>query len=133
MKTKKSPEQRITIKIGLIFLVVILFFSGLFVYSTILKKNIDAQKEEMENSYRVLLYSNHLILSIQNAQDVLNQYMVSPRRVFQHQYDSISQDISEQIEIIKSSSPDNTQSALLEFNCKQIIGTVQISKSAIGT
>lgn len=114
MKTKKSPEQRITIKIGLIFLVVILFFSGLFVYSTILKKNIDAQKEEMENSYRVLLYSNHLILSIQNAQDVLNQYMVSPRRVYQHQYDSISQDISEQIEIIKSSSPDNTQSALLE-------------------
>ena len=93
MGSKKSPEQRITIKIGLILLVVLLFFSGLFVYSTILKKNIDAQKEEMDNSYRVLLYSNQLITSIQNAQDALNRYLVSPRRVYQQQYDSISQDI----------------------------------------
>ncbi len=114
MGSKKSPEQRITIKIGLILLVVLLFFSGLFVYSTILKKNIDAQKEEMDNSYRVLLYSNQLITSIQNAQDALNRYLVSPRRVYQQQYDSISQDISEQIETIKSSSPENDQSALLE-------------------
>ncbi|MDD4778400.1 MAG: hybrid sensor histidine kinase/response regulator [Fermentimonas sp.] len=114
MKSKKSTEQRITIKIGLIFLVVLLFFSGLFIYSAILKKNIDAQKEEMDNANRVLLYSNNLIVSIQHAQDILNHYMVSPRRVYRQQYDSISQDISEQIDIIKSSSPDNAQSALLE-------------------
>lgn len=113
MKPEKSTEQRITIKIGLILLVVLLFFSGLFAYSTILKKNIDAQKQEMNNSYRVLLYSNQLIVSIQNAQDILNRYLVSPRRIYQQQYDSISQDILEQIEIIKSISPEKEQSALL--------------------
>jgi two-component system sensor histidine kinase EvgS len=114
MKSEKTPEQRITFKIGLIFLVVLLFFSGLFVYSRMLKKNIDAQKVEMDNSYRILLYSNHLIVSIQNAQDILNRYLVSPRRVYQQQYDSITQDITEQIEIIKGISPESDQSALLE-------------------
>lgn len=114
MKSKKSPEHRITIKIGLIILVVLLFFTGLFAYSTILKKNIDTQKVELDNSYRVLLYSNQLIVSIQNAQDILNRYLVSPRREYQQQYDSISLDISEQIEIIKSSSPEDNQSNLLE-------------------
>ena len=46
MKPIKSPEHRITVKIGLILIVVLLFFSGLYVYSNILKKNIDAQKKE---------------------------------------------------------------------------------------
>ena len=97
----KSPEHRITIKIGLIFLVVILFFSGLVIYSTSLKRRIDKQKEEIDNSYRILAYSNRLILSIQQAQDLLNSYLISPRRIYQQQYDSISKDINEQIEIIK--------------------------------
>lgn len=114
MNKIKSPEQRITIKIGLIFLVVILFFTGLFIYSTSLKKSIDKQKEEMNNSYRILAYSNRLIISIQQAQDLLNSYLISPRRIYQQQYDSISQDINEQIEIIKNSSPDKEQAIILE-------------------
>ena len=68
----------------------------------------------MNNSYRILAYSNRLIISIQQAQDLLNSYLISPRRVYQQQYDSISQDINEQIEIIKNSSPDKEQDIILE-------------------
>lgn len=114
MKKIKSPEQRITIKIGLIFIVVFIFFAGLFIYSTSLKKSIDNQKEEMDKSYRILAQSNRLITSIQLAQDLLNSYLISPRKIYQQQFDSISQDINEQIEIIKNSSPDKEQGIILE-------------------
>ncbi|WP_158602615.1 hybrid sensor histidine kinase/response regulator [Proteiniphilum sp. X52] len=114
MEQKKSPEQRVRIKIGLIFLVVILYFSGLFVYSYSLKKNMDLQKSEMDNSYKVLSRSNQLIVSIQQAQNVLNMYLSSPRRVFQQQYDSISSDISLQILHIKDMKREKEQDVLLQ-------------------
>lgn len=101
MEEKKSPEQGVRIKIGLIFFVVLLFFAGLSIYSYSLKKNIDAQKAEMDNSYKVLSKSNQLIISIQEAQEALNRYLISPRQKFQLQYDSISSDISQQISEIK--------------------------------
>jgi|GEM_PF-7048066 hypothetical protein len=82
MESGNSPEHRIRIKIGLIFLVIILYFIGLFVYSYTLKKNIDAQKEAMDDSYRVLSYSNQLIVSVQHAQDILNMYLASPQKKF---------------------------------------------------
>ena len=99
MEKRRSPEQRVRIKIGLIFLVVILYFTGLFLYSYSLKKNMNLQKAEMEHSYSLLSQSNQLIVSIQQAQDLLNIYLSSPRRLLQQQYDSISADISIQIEI----------------------------------
>ena len=127
----KSPEHRITIKIGLIFLVVILFFSGLVIYSTSLKRRIDKQKEEIDNSYRILSYSNRLILSIQQAQDLLNSYLISPRRIYQQQYDSISKDINEQIEIIKNSSPEKEQEIILEDIDSLLLEKNQIVKRLI--
>ncbi|WP_019538050.1 ATP-binding protein [Proteiniphilum acetatigenes] len=114
MEQKKSPEQRVRIKIGLIFLVVILYFTGLFIYSYSLKKNMDIQKAEMDNSYKVLSRSNQLIISIQQAQEVLNMYLVSPRRRLQQQYDSISSDISLQILNIQGMKPEKEQNMLLE-------------------
>lgn len=114
MKSKKSPEQRIRIKIGLIFLVIILYFAGLFIYSHSLKENMDIQKAEMDNSYEVLSRSNQLIVSIQQAQDVLNMYLTSPRRIFQQQYDSISSGISRQIIEIKNMQPEKEQDVLLQ-------------------
>lgn len=114
MKPKKSPEQRVRIKIGLIFLVIILYFTGLFIYSSSLKKNMDIQKAEMDNSYKVLSKSNQLIISIQQAQDILNMYLASPRRRFQQQYDSISSDISLQILNIKEMKPEKEQDVLLQ-------------------
>lgn len=114
MASSKSPEQGIRVKIGLIFLVVILYFIGVITYSSSLKKNIDAQKEIIDNSYRVLSYSDQLILSVQQAQEVLNQYLVNPRRVYRVQYDSISEDISRQIHNIQSTPTGKEQTALLQ-------------------
>ncbi len=114
MASSRSPEQRIRIKIGLIFLVVILYFIGLITYSSSLKKNIDAQKEVIDNSYRVLSYSDQLIHSVQQAQDVLNMYLVNPRRVYRDQYDSISEDIARQILNIQSTPSGQEQTVLLQ-------------------
>jgi hypothetical protein len=75
---------------------------------------MDLQKSEMDNSYKVLSQSNQLIVSIQQAQDVLNMYLSSPRRVLQQQYDSISSDISLQILNIKNMKPEKEQDVLLQ-------------------
>jgi signal transduction histidine kinase/DNA-binding response OmpR family regulator len=114
MGSKKTPEQRIRIKIGLILLVIILYFTGLFIYSYIFKQHIDKQKQEMINANNVLTYSNQLIVSVQQAQDMLNNYLVSPQRKFQQQYDSIWVDISGQIAYIKRVSNEKEKDILLE-------------------
>lgn len=114
MGSKKTPEQRIRIKIGLILLVIILYFSGLFIYSYIFKQHIDKQKQEMASANNVLSYSNQLIVSVQQAQDMLNNYLVSPQKKFQQQYDSFRIDISRQIEHIKRVSKEKEQDILLE-------------------
>ena len=114
MRTAHSPEYKIRIKIGLILLVILLYFIGLFVYSFTLKKKIDMQKQEMDNAYKVLSYSNDLIISVQEAQDVLNRYLVSPSGRYQRQYDSITRDIFRQISYIKSISLEGREDMLLE-------------------
>ena len=114
MRAVHSPEYKISIKIGLILLVILLYFIGLFVYSLTLKKRIDQQKQEMDNAYKVLSHSNELIISVQEAQNVLNRYLVSPSRIDQQQYDSISNNIFRQISYIKSISLEEGEDILLE-------------------
>ncbi len=98
----------------MILLVIILYFTGLFIYSYIFKQHIDRQKQEIASANNVLSYSNQLIVSVQQAQDILNLYLVSPRRQFQQQYDSISADISRQIQHIRSVSGETEKDILLE-------------------
>lgn len=74
---------------------------------------MDTLKTEMDNSYQVLSNSNQLIVSIQQAQDILNRYISSPRQILQQQYDSISADISLQIHNIKKMKPEKGQDILL--------------------
>ena len=112
MASSKSPEQGIRVKIGLTFLCHPLLHWGNHIFFT--KENIDTQKEIIDNSYRVLSYSDQLILSVQQAQEVLNQYLVNPRRVYRVQYDSISEDISRQIHNIQSTPTGKEQTALLQ-------------------
>lgn len=114
MKLKRSPEHKVRIKIGLIFLVVILYLSGLFFYSFSLKKNMDLQKLEMDNSYQVLTKSDELITSIQDAQNILNAYLTSPRRILQLQYDSVTTDISYQIDVIKDMKQEMEKNVVLQ-------------------
>jgi len=113
MRAAHTPEYKISIKIGLILLVILLYFIGLFVYSLTLKKRIDEQKLVMDNAYEVLSYSNELIISVQEAQDVLNRYLVYPSRTYQQQYDSITNNIFSQIIYIKSISPEVGEDIIL--------------------
>lgn len=113
MGAAHSPEQKIRIKIGLILLVILLYFVGLFVYSRTLKEKIDFQKEELDRAHDVLSHSKELIISVQTAQEVLNQYLVFPAQRYQRTYDSISADILHQISYIKSISPGEGNNLLL--------------------
>ena len=114
MKQKNPIEHTIRVKIGLIFLVIILYFCGVFIYSYGLKKNIDTQKEEVVHSYQILSHTNQLISSLQQAQSRTNAYLASPRKIYRRQYDSISTDIFRQIEEMKAISPQKNQEKLLE-------------------
>lgn len=113
MKKNNTPEHTIRIKIGLIFLIVILYFCGIFIYSYTLKKNIDTQEEEIAQSNQILSYTNQLISSIQQIQNITNILLSSPDPVFEQQYDSLYKDISRQIKEMQRLTPSQSQDTLL--------------------
>ncbi len=114
MKKNDTPEHTIRIKISLIFLVVILYFCGIFIYSYTLKKNIDTQEKEIARSYQTLSSTNHLISSIQHIQDITNTLLFSPDPLFNQYYDSLYNDISRQIREMQSISSTKSQDTLLQ-------------------
>ena len=127
METNSSPEQRIRIKIGLILLVVILYFVGLFLYSGRVREEIRQQKVEIEQSRQLVSLNNQLIRSIQLAQEMLNSYLLSPRKRWVQEYDSISMEIEQQIKAVKKLTSDTESELLLEdvdslLQEKQLIG-----------
>ena len=127
MGTNSSTENRIRIKVGMILLVVILYFVGLFVYSGRVRQEIRQQKEEMEHSRELVFLNNQLILSIQQAQDLLNSYLLSPRRRWQQEYDSLTSEIDRQIVAVKNLTLDAESELLLQdmdslLQEKQLIG-----------
>ena len=79
MGSDNSLEHRIGVKISLLFLIIILYVTGIFIYSFNLKKYIDTQKEEISGAYDVLAQSNQLVLSVQEAQESLNAYLINPQ------------------------------------------------------
>ncbi len=127
METNSSPEQRIRIKIGLILLVVILYFVGLFLYSGRVREEIRQQKVEIEQSRQLVSLNNQLILSIQLAQEMLNSYLLSPRKRWIQEYDSLTMEIEQQIKAVKKLTSDTESELLLEdvdslLQEKQLIG-----------
>ena len=114
MESGNSFEHRIGVKIGLMFLIIILYVVGIFIYSYNLKKYVDTQKEEIADSYEILAESNRLILSVQEAQDALNAYLVNPQSIYQLKYDSISSTISRQITEIRELASQKNQDIYLE-------------------
>lgn len=131
MKKNNTPEHTIRIKIGLIFLIVILYFCGIFIYSYTLKKNIDTQEEEIAQSNQILSYTNQLISSIQQIQNITNVLLSSPNPVFEQQYDSLYKDISRQIKEMQRLTPSQSQDTLLR-NIHGLLGekNVLVSKLA---
>ena len=127
MESNSSPEQRIRIKIGLILLVVILYFAGLFLYSGRVREEIRQQKVEMEQSRQLVSLNNQLIRSIQLAQEMLNSYLLFPRKRWVQEYDSITLEIEQQIKDVKKLTSDTESELLLEdvdtlLQEKQLIG-----------
>lgn len=114
MRSKSSPEQRIRIKIGLILLVVILYFVGLLVHSSRVQEEIRQQKQEMELSRELVSLNNRLIRSVQEAQNLLNRYLLSPQKRWQQDYDSLTSRIKQEMLTIKQVTPDDTGNDLFE-------------------
>lgn len=114
MKSEHSLERNIRIKVGIIFLVILVYFGGVFLYSYSLKKSMDTRKEAISRSYEILSHSSSLITSIQEAQHITNSYIGSPQRINKKQYDSISADIYKQMQLIKDLSDHKDQNQLLE-------------------
>jgi len=128
MSDENSLERGIRIKIGLIFLIIALYFAGVLAYSLRLKTSIDEQSQNVDTSYRILAQTGNLINSVQQAQDLMNSYLLAPQDMDRQLYDSISNDILQQIATIKKESIlqdqnrllDNIDSLLVEKN--EIVG-----------
>lgn len=117
MKQSNSFERRVGIKISLLFFIVFIYVIGIFIYSYNLKKNIDNQKKEVSTFYALLSQTNQLILSIQQAQELMNAYLITPQKNFQQKYDSISTIISQQItEVRKLTSPKYQEFYLVDVD-----------------
>lgn len=114
MKLNNSLELRIRIKIALLFLIVILYFAGVYFYSGNLKKSIDLQKEDMSDFYDVLSQSEHLIITVQEAQNALNEYLVTSSLSDMQQFDSISAELSNQLVNLKQITPQKEEKIYLD-------------------
>ena len=80
MESGNFPEHRIRTKIGLIFLVIILYVVGIFFYSFDLKKGIDAQQAAVAHAHELLSQNDRLIVSVHQAQNILNAYLITPHK-----------------------------------------------------
>jgi hypothetical protein len=114
MSDENSLERGIRIKIGLIFLIIALYFAGVLAYSLRLKTSIDEQSQNVDTSYRILAQTGNLINSVQQAQDLMNSYLLAPQDMDRQLYDSISNDILQQIATIKKESILQDQNRLLD-------------------
>ncbi len=114
MSDENSLERGIRIKIGLIFLVIALYFAGVLVYSLRLKTSVDEQSKNVDTSYRILAQTGNLINSVQQAQDLMNSYLLAPQNMDRQVYDSISTDILQQIATIKKENIRQDQNQLLD-------------------
>ena len=109
MESGNFPEHRIRTKIGLIFLVIILYVAGIFFYSFDLKKGIDAQQAAVAHAHELLSQNDRLIVSVHQAQNILNAYLITPHKNLRQKYDSLSADISRQIIALRQLGAQNRQ------------------------
>ncbi|MDK2969398.1 MAG: hypothetical protein PWQ65_501, partial [Bacteroidota bacterium] len=126
MSDENSLERGIRIKIGLIFLIIALYFAGVLAYSLRLKTSIDEQSQNVDTSYRLLAQTGNLVNSVQQAQDLMNSYLMAPQDMDRQLYDSISNDILQQIATIKKESILQDQNRLLDNIDSLLVGKNEI-------
>lgn len=108
------------------FIIVILYIVGVYFYSDSLKKNIDEQKEEMTRFNDILSQTEQLIITVQEAQNIMNENLISSKAVSQLQFDSISAEVSDLIYSLSHAMPQKDKSIFLED-----IDSLLIEKRAI--
>ena len=108
------------------FIIVILYIVGVYFYSDSLKKNIDEQKEEMTRFNDILSQTEQLIVTVQEAQNIMNENLISSKAVSQLQFDSISAEVSDLIYSLRHAIPQKDKSIFLED-----IDSLLIEKRAI--
>ena len=69
---------------------------------------------EIASANELLAQSNRLVLSVQQAQEVLNQYLMHPKSTVLQQYDSISATIPVQIARLKQLASQRDRELYLE-------------------
>lgn len=126
MKPNNSLELSIRLKIALMFLIVILYIVGVYFYSDSLKKNIDEQKEEMIRFNNILSQTEQLIVTVQEAQNIMSENLISSKAASQLRFDSISGEVSELIYNLRHAMPQKDKSIFLED-----IDSLLIEKRAI--
>ncbi len=113
MKTGSSYERRIRIKVTFIFLVIILYFIGVFFYSYNYKENIKAQKNEVQRISLLLPKTNSLISSLQQEQSIVNAFLFSKKKSYLKNYERISKEIINQIDELNQIKGNGNQDTLL--------------------
>ena len=113
MKINYSYEHKIRIKITLIFLVIIFYFCAVFFYSYKYKKNIEAQKSEVQKISILLPKTNKLIFSLQQEQNIVNAFLFSKKKSYLKNYERISKEIINQIDELNQIKGNGNQDTLL--------------------
>ena len=114
MKQMHTTEQNIQMRIGVIILILILYFIGMFIYSYHLRNNMNERKEEITKSHQLLSYTNSFIFSVQQGENAINEYLISQQISHLHRYDSISDNLLKQTARLKIITPDTAKSELLK-------------------
>lgn len=125
--TYNSLERQIRIKIGIIVFIVLLYFLGLFVFSNRARVEISYQKKEIDFARELVSINDQLILSVQHAQEILNNYLISPRKEWQNEYDSLTTLIQKQMMAVNQLTTDDESKVLLKgvdslLHEKELIG-----------
>ena len=125
--SNNSPERGIRIKIGMIVLVVILYLTGLSLFSIRARDEIRFQKKEIENARELVDINDRLILSVQQAQEMLNSYLLSPQKKWQNEYDSLKSTIKQQMIAVEQLTADDSSRLILKemdslLHEKELIG-----------
>lgn len=108
-----SYEFKIRTKIIIIYIIVISYFAGIFIYSYKLKRSINVQKNKISHFNSVLLKSNRLISAIEEEQNTANAYLSTQKKSYLKKYESISNNIVSSINELDTLLQPNRQDEIL--------------------
>lgn len=107
-------EDKIRLKVIFIYIIVAIICVGMIFYVFKLKKNIDIQKEKVEQYNKELMQSDQLIRSVNETQKQLNLYFSTKQYKHYRSYKSNLDSLSLQIDTILNARQGEGQGGRLE-------------------